>query len=393
MAEDFDCIVVGAGPAGSMAAQTMAQAGIKVLLLEKHPRIGVPLQCGEGISYSGLARFVEPQPEWISAHIHKALLVSPSNQRVLVNHPRAGFVLDRKIFDRRLAEAAASQGATVTTNSCAVGLLSANGRGFGGVRVLQDGRERDYHARVIVAADGVESLVARWAGIDSSLGLEQVDSAAQYLLSQVEVEPDLMEFHLGRDVAPGGYAWVFPKGPNSANVGLAIAPHRSVKRAKELLDRFVSERFGRYRVMEFMMGAVPCYDRKRDLVKENVLLVGDAGRVVDSLSGAGISNALLSGKLAGKTVSRFVKDGQSSFSGLKKYEDELLKEKGSELRFYSFCRAIYLKMTDEDFDVVVRFLGDYLGDETIHSIQPIALIKTIIKSNRRLFPLLRHLVW
>jgi digeranylgeranylglycerophospholipid reductase len=393
MAEDFDCIVVGAGPAGSMAAQTMAQAGIKVLLLEKHPRIGVPVQCGEGISYSGLARFVDPQPEWISAHIHKALLVSPSNQRVLVNHPRAGFVLDRKIFDRRLAEAAASHGATVMTNSCAVGLLSANGRGFGGVRVLQDGREKDYRARVIVAADGVESLVARWAGIDSSLGLEQVDSAAQYLLSQVEVEPDSMEFHLGRDVAPGGYAWVFPKGPGSANVGLAIAPHRSVKRAKELLDLFVSKRFHRHRVMEFMMGAVPCYDRKRDLVKENVLLVGDAGRVVDSLSGAGISNALLSGKLAGKTVSRFVKDGQSSFSGLNKYEDELLKEKGSELRFYSFCRAIYLKMTDEDFEAVVRFLGDYLGDETIHSIQPIALIKTIIKSNRRLFPLLRHLVW
>jgi len=389
----FDCIVVGAGPAGSMAAQTMAQAGIKVLLLEKHPRIGEPLQCGEGISCSGLARFVEPQAEWISAHIHKALLVSPSQQRLLVNHPQAGFVLNRKIFDRRLAEAAASQGATVMTDSCAVGLLPGDGRGFGGVRVLQDGREKDYHARVIVAADGVESLVARWAGIDSSLGLDQVDSAAQYLLSQVEVEPDLMEFHLGRDVAPGGYAWVFPKGPTSANVGLAIAPHRSVKKAKELLDQFASRRFSRYRVMEFMMGAVPSYNRKRALVKENVLLVGDAGRVIDSLSGAGISNALLSGKLAGETVSRFMKDGKSSLSRLKRYQDELLKEKGSELRFYSYCRAIYLKMTDEDFDAVVRFLQDYLGDETIYSIQPLALIKTIIKSNRRLFPLLRHLVW
>jgi digeranylgeranylglycerophospholipid reductase len=393
MDEDFDCIVVGAGPAGSMAAKTMAQAGVRVLLLEKHPRIGVPLQCGEGISYSGLARFVEPQAEWISAHVNGALLVSPSKQRLLVNHPRAGFVLDRKTFDRRLAEAAASQGAVVMTDSCAVGLLPGGGGGFGGVRVLQNGREKDYRAGVIVAADGVESLVARWAGIDSSLGLEQVDSAAQYLLSQVEVEPETVEFHLGRDIAPGGYAWVFPKGRNSANVGLAIAPHRSVKKAKEFLDRFVSKRFSRYRVMEFMMGAVPSYDRKRPLVRENVLLAGDAGRLVDSLSGAGISNAMLSGKLAGETVSRFVKNGKCSLLELKPYQDQLLKEKGSELRFYSYCRAIYLKMTDEDFDAVIRFLKDYLGDETIHSIQPLALIKTIIKSNRRLLPLLRHLVW
>ena len=393
MDDNFDCIVVGAGPAGSMAARTMAEAGIKVLLLEKHPQIGLPLSCGEGISYSGLARFVEPQPEWISARIHKALLVSPSNQRVLVNHPRAGFVLNRKIFDRRLAEAAASEGATVMTNSCAVGLVGGDGRGFGGVRVLQDGRERDFRAKVIVGADGVESLVARWAGIDSSLGLDQVDSAAQYLVSQVEVEPDLMEFHLGRDVAPGGYAWVFPKGPSSANVGLAIAPHRTTKKAKALLDQFVARRFHKYRVVESMVGAIPSYDRKRPLVKDNVLLVGDAGRVVDSLSGAGISNALLSGRIAGDTISRFLREGRSSLSRLKKYEDELLKEKGSELRFYSFCRAIYLKMTDEDFDAVVSFLRDYFGDQTVRAIQPIALIKTIIKSNRRLFPLLRHLVW
>lgn len=376
-----------------MAAKTLAESGADVLLLEKHPQIGVPLACGEGISYSGLARFVEPDPEWISTHIHKALMVSPSDRRLTVNHPRAGFVLDRKLFDRRLAEAACSQGATAVTNSCAVGLFDSGGRGFGGVRVLENGKEKKYRARVIIGSDGVESLVARWAGIDSRLRLDQVDSAAQYLLYDVEVEPDRMEFYLGREVAPGGYAWVFPKSRNSANVGLAIAPHRTAQKAKEFLDRFVAGRFSGYRIIESTVGAVPSYDRNRTLVKDNVLLVGDAGRLVDSLSGAGISNALLSGMIAGEVVGQFLKDGKSSFSALKKYEDRFLKEKGRELRFYSYCRAIYLKMTDEDFEAVVRFLQDYLGDKTIHAIQPISMIKSIIKSNRRLLPLLRHLVW
>jgi len=202
-----------------------------------------------------------------------------------------------------------------------------------------------------------------------------------------------MEFYLGQSVAPGGYAWVFPKSDRTANVGLAITPNRTPKKAKELLDQFVPKRFSNFRVTEFTMGGVPAFDKRKSLVKKNVLLVGDAGRLVDSLSGAGISNALLSGRIAGEVVSQFVKGGGSSFSVLKRYEDKLMKEKGRELRFYSYCRAIFLKMTDEDFDVVVSFLKEYFQDRTITAIQPIALVKTIIKSNRRLLRLLKHLVW
>jgi len=393
MIDKFDCIVVGAGPAGSMAAKTLAERGVEVLLLEKHSQIGVSLACAEAISVSGLDRFVKPDPEWISTRIHKVLLVSPSNEKLTVHHPHAGFVLNRKIFDKRLAQKASSLGASVKVNCCAVGLLSHNKDGFCGVRVLEDEREKEYGAKVIIGADGVESWVARWAGIDSSLKLDQIESSAQYLLGEVEVEPDRMELYLGRSVARGGYAWVFPKSENTANVGLAITPDRTTNKTKEFLDQFVQKRFSSFRVIEFTMGGVPAFDRKMSLVKKNVLLVGDAGRLVDSLSGAGISNALLSGKIAGEVVSQFVKEGGASFSTLRRYEEEFLKEKGRELRFYSYCRAIFLKMTDEDFDTAVSFLKEYFGDRVITAIQPIALIKLILKSNRRLLRLLRHLVW
>ena len=393
MDQKFDCIVVGAGPAGSMAAKTLAESGINVLLLEKHPSVGVPLTCAEAISTSGLDRFVDPDPEWICTRIHRVLLVSPSNRRMTIRHPRAGFVLNRKVFDRRLAEKARSLGAEVRLNAAAVGLLRTSQDGFCGVQVLDNGKEREYGAKAIIGADGVESWVARWAGIDSSVSLGQIESCAQSLVAGVDVEEDRMEFYLGKEIAPGGYAWVFPKGGGTANVGLAVTPDGTPKKARGLLDRFLQKRFSGFRVIESTMGGVPQFDRKKCLVRKNMLLVGDAGRLVDSLSGAGISNALLSGKIAGETTSRFIKEGGSSFSELKAYEERLLKEKGSELRFYSYSRAVFLKLTDEDLDAAVDFLGDYFGDRVVYGIEPIKLIKAILKSNRRMLRLLRHLVW
>ena len=400
MSDKYDCIVVGAGPAGSMAGKVLAENGVDVLVLEKHPEIGVPLSCAEAISFSGLSDFVPIDPEWVSTQIHKVFLVSPSNIRMKLHHPRAGLVLNRKLFDKRLAEKAAFCGACVKVNAQVVGLLenpksASQKKGkFCGVGVLENGKEKEYQAEVIIGADGVESYVSRWAGMDFSLGLDQIESCAQYLLGDVEVESDCMEFHLGRSLAPGGYAWVFPKDDNRANVGLAVAPDRtSEKKAKEYLKEFVSRRFSNFKIIESMMGAVPCFDRDKNLVKENVLLVGDAGRVVDSLSGAGISNALLSGKIAGSVVSQYLKNRGLSVSYLKKYYDELMRSKGRLLRFYSFCRAIFLKMTDEDFDAVVSFLKRCFDGKVVTSIEPIPIIKNILRSNPKLLFLLRHLVW
>ncbi len=399
MDERFDCIVVGAGPAGCMAAKTLAKNGIKVLLLEKHPRVGEPLCCAEAISCTGLSQFVKPDPEWISTRIHHVVLVSPSHKKLQVHHPDAGFVLNRKLFEKKMAEEASSLGACVKVNSCAVGLINGKKDGFSGVKVLENGKTKEYGAKVIVGADGVESWVARWAGMDSFLPLGRIESGAQYLVGEVEVEPDRLEFYLGRSVAPGGYAWVFPKSKNTANAGLAVTPDGAAKsdgskgKAKEFLDQFVQNRFSHFKILETHMGGVPCFDRKMSLVKKNVLLAGDAGRLVDSLSGAGISNALRSGKIAGEVISRFVKEDNPSPAFLGSYEEQLLKEKGRELRFYSYCRAIFLKMTDEDLDDAVSFLRDYFGNRTVTSVQPISLVKAILQSNRRILRLLRHLVW
>jgi digeranylgeranylglycerophospholipid reductase len=153
------------------------------------------------------------------------------------------------------------------------------------------------------------------------------------------------------------------------------------------------KRFKNFSVIEWMTGGVPSFSRKSQLVKSNILLTGDAARLVDSLSGAGIANALLSGKIAGQVASEYLANEGNSSDYLKKYEEEFLKIKGRELRFYSFCRKIYLKMKDEDFEEVIQFLKEYLKDKDSTRLTPIQTLKAILRSNPKLLLLLRHLVW
>jgi digeranylgeranylglycerophospholipid reductase len=396
MKDSYDCIIVGAGPAGSMAALVLAENQHNVLLIEKHKEAGQPLCCAEAISPKGLSICGEVKPAWISSPIHKILLKSPSGKELKLSYPDAGLVLNRKLFDKELALRAQSSGAGLKLNTQAVDLIHNHGK-ICGIKVKEDGKELEYQAKVIIAADGIESLVGRWAGLDNSLKLNEVDSAYQYLLKSDSIEEDCTEFHLGTKLAPGGYAWVFPKGRNTANVGLAITPVSGnppgVEKAKELLDFFVMKRFKNFLVEEWMTGGIPAYSRKSQLVKDNLLFIGDAARVVDSLSGAGIANALLSGRIAGQVTSEYLKNKEAPLAYLKKYEEEFMKIKGRELRFYSFCRKIYLKMKDEDFEEVIDFLKLYLEKKELNSLTPLEILMTIIKSNPKLLLLIRHLVW
>lgn len=394
MKDIYDCIVVGAGPAGSMAAWVLSKNKHKVLLLEKHKEIGQPLCCAEAISYRGISICEQVNPTWVSSRVEKILLASPSGKELKFSYPNAGLVLNRLIFDKELALRAQSSGAELKVDTQAIGLINSESGRVCGIRVKENSKESEYQTRLVIAADGIESLVGRWAGIDNTLKLEEVDSAYQYLLKGNPLEDDCIEFHFGTKFAPGGYAWVFPKGNGLANVGLAITPAiaNNIK-AKELLDFFVMKRFRSFSVVKWMTGGVPAFTRKSQLVKDNILLTGDAARVADSLSGAGIANALLSGKIAGQVASEYLINGSSSPDFLKKYEEVFLNIKGRELRFYSFCRKIYLKMKDEDFEEIIQFLRGYLKDKDLTSLTPIQALKAILRSNPKLLLLLRHLVW
>ena len=128
---EFDCIVVGGGPAGSTFARTAAQGGLSVLLLEKDRDIGVPVRCGEAVSDAGLRIFFEPNPRWIASTITRIKLVAPNETVVEFDLSEKGYILDRRIFDYDLAEYATKAGAVVVTKAYVDGLLRSEERRVG----------------------------------------------------------------------------------------------------------------------------------------------------------------------------------------------------------------------------------------------------------------------
>ncbi|MCP4520072.1 MAG: NAD(P)/FAD-dependent oxidoreductase, partial [Delftia sp.] len=194
----YDVVVVGAGPGGSIAARTVAQAGYDVLLVEKRQEIGTPVRCAEGIPHADLEKFIEIDPRWICAQLDTFVLHAPNGSQISVGLESPSYVLERKIFDRELANTAAQAGARVLARTEARGLVFNDEGRVTGVRLsVGGGAEMAVSARVVIGADGVESQVGRWAGIDTVPRARNISSALQYLLAGVQVDERVGDFYIG----------------------------------------------------------------------------------------------------------------------------------------------------------------------------------------------------
>ncbi|MGC8837347.1 MAG: geranylgeranyl reductase family protein [Anaerolineae bacterium] len=331
----YDVVVVGAGPGGAVAAREAASLGLATLLVEKRQEIGSPVRCAEGLAREPLERFLGVDPRWIAARVTRAEIVARGNGR---EERRAyeggeGFILERRVFDRALAETAAQAGAEVRVKVAAVGLVQEGSRTVG-VRLRDaSGAEREVACQVVIAADGVESQVGRWAGLRTLLRLRDAMSCAQYLLAGVDVDPACCGYWISEEIAPGGYAWVFPKGEGRANVGLGIQADLTQEPALAFLHRFIEgERALCQGVpVTLVTGVVPVALPPPRLVADGLLLVGDAARQVDPLTGGGIANAMEAGALAARVAAEAIAARDPSVARLQAYEEAWRKGTGQRM--------------------------------------------------------------
>src|SRR5512139_1692405 len=257
--ENYDVVVVGAGPAGSIAARTIAQAGYAVLLVEKRQEIGAPVRCAEGVSRAGLEKFVSIDPKWICAQIHGYRFHAPDGASFTVEPDDVGYILERKIFDRDLANMAAHAGAHVLAKTAARNVLCHENGAIAGVQLSAAPKgDVSVQSKIVIGADGVESQVGRWAGLDTVPRLRDMCSAVQYLMAGLDIDEDVCDFYFGTQIAPGGYLWIFPKGQGMANVGIGIAGNRADKiTAQAYLDRFIEANFPAGSILGVVAGGVP----------------------------------------------------------------------------------------------------------------------------------------
>lgn len=354
----FDIVVIGAGPAGSSAAMAAAKGGARVLVVDRRQRIGVPVQCAELVT------------QWISHHVQFSSACILQATETMVTHlwdgtspemkyemRSPGYMLDRSLFDKDLVTAAIREGATLLTGTKAIGFFPE------GIVVEQGSRKEMIKARVLIGADGVHSLVARWAGLASmkmmvALQYEVVNPQSQQQ-AEVFFSPDY----------EGGYAWFFPKG-KTANVGLGVIPSRTPD-LSHLLDQFLdhlieSKKWSPLNRIGKTGGSIPC-EGPGQAVFQNILLAGDAAGHAHPITGAGILNAVIGGEMAGRIAAGAIL--RSDLTYLQNYETEWREAFGKSLA-YGAVKREYLeenwKNSEIRFEDLIRktWIGfkEYYGD-------------------------------
>jgi digeranylgeranylglycerophospholipid reductase len=341
MKNDCDILVIGAGPAGSCAAGAAAERGLDVLLIDRKNQVGVPVCCAEFTPQS-ISRHLDLSPACVVRSIEAMVTHVPGQPPVMMKSP--GWMLNRSLFDRDLAASAVLKGARLSIQTHALGLED------GSVEVEQDGKRRRIRPRVVIGADGPHSTIG--LGV-SGRQLRQI-VALQYEVVMAPRGGDSVHIFFDTQIE-GGYAWFFPKG-KTANAGLGVVPGKAAI-LPALLDRFLQhcreeDLIGGVEIIGKTAGSVPCEISSKS-VFGNVLLAGDAAGHAHPISGAGILNAVLGGKMAGEAAAEAIIRNDPGH--LKRYEAEWRSLFGNSLFYGALKRKDCEKnWKEEDFDHLVR---------------------------------------
>jgi len=364
----YDVVIVGSGPAGSVTARFAAETGAKVLIVERRAEVGVPVLCGEGISQKVDHFKVLEGKRWIATKMNGAHIFSPNGTKITLSAEYAGnetgYVVYRDIFDQELARGAVQKGAEIMLNTCAIDLLKKDGK-IKGIIAQHFDETIEIEANIVVGADGVESRIGKWAGIQTTLKPYDLETCVQYTLSNIDWDSPYCDFFIGKHIAPGGYLWVFPKGKDVANVGIGILASLSESgKAVKFLDKFIATRpeLKKGEPLRVITGADPVAEPIQS-VKDNLLLVGDAARQVDPITGGGLMHAIEAGKYAGETIAKAVEKQRFDNQTLLEYETQWKNAFGKKLHRNYVAKEIMLDMEDKTLDMLADSLKDYKFEE------------------------------
>lgn len=339
-----DILVVGAGPAGSVAAGVAASHGLDVLLIDKKKRLGEKPHCGEFIPQKLLAEFnlsskiIQQPVDFMETMILEEDLPRKGSFQTSENElsnngfgawpgekrgkpfaktkdqlesfltPSPGYIIDRQVLDMSLAKDAASNGALVLSDAR---LLKQYDQSF---LVKHQHHDIRIEPRIVIGADGPNSAIA---GSMSHITPEFLVGVQYQVPLTQELKRTTVFFH---KKITHGYGWIFPKGM-SANLGLGMLPHKEGRPNQTLdffLDFFIDCGVVKPGIFSRSVGLIPLSGIRNEIVRGNVMLVGDAAGLTHPVTGAGVPQAMISGREAALVAVEAIKRGKSE--SLESYE-------------------------------------------------------------------------
>jgi digeranylgeranylglycerophospholipid reductase len=324
-----------------------------VVILEEHPVAGTPVYCAEGLSIGGIRDSgLEPVQPYVSQQITKARIYAPDGRFLeLSSGDWTGYTLNREVFDKALADNAVEAGARLMVKTRGTGVIKEAGKTVG-VEATQNGETIKVMAKIVIGADGHWSIIRRSAGLERYF--PDYVSCAQYVLEDLElVDPTINEFWIGEKYAPGGYAWVFPKSRNMANVGLGVRVKHTKPAIKYLRDWVDSDpRFREAKILKTNGGICPVSGQLNKIVDDGLMLVGDAAGQLIPMTGAGIHSGIEAGRMAGCVAAEAVKAGDVSAKRLQSYRDEFDKYWGKRIKDSRRVLEMLDKFSDDDLNTL-----------------------------------------
>ncbi len=323
-----------------MTAKAAAESGLEVLLIDRELEIGVPDKCGEFLPSLSEMRRLAPNAEELDTIFDppKRCIVNRTryvrflfpNQREFVV-PFEGVVVERKLYDKQLANEAAEAGAEVAPLTRVIDLLE-DGRG---VKAKNIEGTLEIPSKTVAGTDGAFSLIARRAGLPVSRDPLDYSVGYQFEMVNVEHDPEYVDMYFGQDIAPGTYAWIIPKGDGIANVGTGVRTPFIEKglNIRDYQHNFVekhpiaSEKLRKAKPTAIKAGCIPVGGPMEETCKGNILVVGDAAGHTIPTVGGGVPPALICGRIAGSIIGNHLRNGES----LDRYEEAWRRQLGATL--------------------------------------------------------------
>jgi len=369
---EYDVAIVGAGPAGSSAALEAAKGGTSVIVLEEHPEVGLPVQCGEGLTLCEMKRAAfSPASSWVLHRSPGSALVVPDGRKIITGEPV--YSIDRAAFDRDLMDMAERKGAVLKTGHRVISVAARDGKWVLGVR--SGGMDSSLSVGILIGADGPISLVGRSLG--AYKGRRTVVGVG-YRVSHADVE-DLYHFFFSSRW-PDGYAWIFPRG-DSYNIGVATSSRNALSLLREFAGMHGIRIDGR-----FTSGVIPAgFDMNfysKVMGGAGSMLAGDSAGLTHPITYGGIYPAIMSGRMAGRLAAVAISEGIPS---ILKY-DRMLRNSDFYFRNpHRVNEAIY-SFSDDDFNL----LADIADGRSLSDISPLPTALRLLTTGniavlRRLF--------
>ncbi len=341
----YDVVVIGGGLTGNHAAYLLANAGLKVLILEEHSVVGRPWFCTGIVGRQGFDR-LNFSTEFIQRELHSASFFSPSGKRLQVTRQNTqAYVLDRPRFDYHLAEMALKTGAELFCSTKCSGIEIHEDHV--GIKATQGRSSLDLKAKVCLLATGVNYAFHDRLGLGRPSGF--LDSA------QVEVEGkgfEEVELYFGREISPASFAWAVPVSSDRVRIGVTARAN-----AAQYLKRLLATSRIRERIDEnepqITRRVIPLGPIKKSYTKR-LMVMGDAAGQVKPTTGGGIYYGLLCSGIAAEVVQVAFASGNFGENQFRTYEKQWRSKIGLELSVGLSARKLLSQCSDGQIDALIE---------------------------------------